>query len=350
MGVIECFYGRLWSVTERAAYAHFLKKNGFEFYLYGPKGDASLRKEWSRAWTPAETKYFEDMQRAFKNLDIKFGLILSPQGLNAKIGLLEREQLRDKVKAMHDVGLDYLGIFFDDMKASPDMAERQIEVIEMLRSQMSIPLVFCPSYYCYDSLLEFLFGERPKDYFEKLGHHLSGGVEVLWTGEMIISPEITASHLLEVQKILRRKPFICDNFYAVDGPINCNFLKVQPPTGRGRDVFEQASHWGLNPMNQSELTQLAFHAFARYLFKDLTPEQAFEQTVRERCARPTAELILKEYKRWAEEGQDRVTPEQAHAWREVLAQKPGALEREILAWLDGEYIVGFDAIIEQSGF
>jgi len=46
LGLIEGFYGRPWSWEARAGYAPFLKTHGYRFYIYAPKADGYLRRNW----------------------------------------------------------------------------------------------------------------------------------------------------------------------------------------------------------------------------------------------------------------------------------------------------------------
>ena len=46
LGVVEGFFGRPWPMGDRRAHAGFLKSSGFDTYVYAPKNDPLLRKEW----------------------------------------------------------------------------------------------------------------------------------------------------------------------------------------------------------------------------------------------------------------------------------------------------------------
>ena len=46
LGIIEGFFGRPWSWTERADAVRFLRPHGYSFYLYAPKADSWLRRRW----------------------------------------------------------------------------------------------------------------------------------------------------------------------------------------------------------------------------------------------------------------------------------------------------------------
>lgn len=350
LGVIELFYGLPWSKPDRNSYAKFLKQIGFEFYIYAPKADDILRRNWQKPPSVLELESYRAMRDCFAAQGLRFGMGLSPQGLFNNLSLVQRTKLQDKVKIISDLGIDILGLFFDDMKSTPDMADRQLEIVHLVQAATHAELVFCPSYYCNDSLLELFFGDRPPGYLEALGEGLAKNIKVMWTGEQIISPEISAQHLREVGKILKRKPFICDNYFANDGPINCAFLRLLEPTGRAPEAMTQASAWAFNPLNQANLAKIVLLGFSKLLKSGLAPDKAFRAATSELCPGPIGDLILSYQTRFADVGLDAMTIEDKAFLRQQLAKGMGPFGNEIRLWLDGHYAIGFDAVIEQSSF
>jgi hypothetical protein len=347
LGVLEIFYGRPWADDDRLAYAEFLKQLAFDFYLYGPKADDAFRKNWTRPLTTAEMQKFRTLKNRFHQNGLRFGIILSPHGLNKGMTPEHAKLLQVKIEQLNELELDHLGLFFDDMASSADLAARQIEIAALVQSFTHAQIIFCPSFYSSDSLLDMLFGERPKDYLQQLGKELPKEMEIVWTGEQIISPEISSEHLKEVGEILRRKPFLCDNLFANDGPINCPFLKLTPPAGRSRDVFSLASHWALNPMNQNHLSKILIHAFAQVVKKKQNPQAAFESSVHALTDTRTADFILSHAKRFSEQGLESLPEIEREKLRtELSSQNP--YQKEILDWLAGLYAIDFLAMIEQS--
>lgn len=351
LGIIECFYGRPWARDDREAYAHFLAKNHFQFYIYGPKADENLRRNWRQGFSSELIQKYSRTRNVFRDAGLKFGIILSPQGLNDGFDLASRRALDDRIKELNDIGLDMLGLFFDDMKSAPDLARRQLEIVEAARNSAGAKLIFCPSYYSHDSLLEFMFGDRPANYLETLGRELSPDVEIVWTGEQIISPEISGAHLKSIAEILRRKPFICDNFFADDGPINCNFLRLLPAQGRAPGAFLESSAWAVNPMNQSALSKIVLQAFSAHVHDGGDSRVHFETAVREHCARGAADFILSNHQRFAQEGLIELSEEEKAKWRRRLSEgSGGSVQKELLQWLDGYYAQALEVVLDQNGF
>jgi hyaluronoglucosaminidase len=348
-GVMEIFYGQPWSEVERLSYAKFLKELGMGFYIYGPKADECLRKNWRLTPTKEELAKYRGLRDEYNRQGLLFGIILSPHGLDGGFDLSARRALQEKIKILSDLGLDYLGLFFDDMKSAPNLAEKQIEIASVAVSSTQAKLIFCPSFYCYDPLLEMLFGDRPTGYLETLGQNLSQSVEILWTGEQIISPEITTEHLVAVRETLRRKPFVCDNFYADDGPMNCNVLRLVPPTGRSRDTFSKASGWAFNPMNQAHLSKLVLIAVMKYAAGGVEPKEAFAEAIRSSMPTPVADFIIAKAEVFANGGLESLPENERSTLRENLAAfATNPYAAEIIRWLNGDFTVDFMAMIEQS--
>ena len=100
----------------------------------------------------------------------------------------------EKIKHLSQLAPDFLGLFFDDMKSSEGMAQAQIEMTLLARENTKAQILFCPSYYSDDHILDKVFGERPKDYLKEISN-LPEDVEIMWTGEKVISQEISESHM-----------------------------------------------------------------------------------------------------------------------------------------------------------
>ena len=55
LGIIEGFYGPVWSWQERRQLVSALAPHGYGFYLYAPKADAFLRRRWQEPHPPEAT-------------------------------------------------------------------------------------------------------------------------------------------------------------------------------------------------------------------------------------------------------------------------------------------------------
>ena len=82
LGVIEGFYGETWGWRARTAALPFLASAGFTFFIYAPKSDRRLRREWRQAHEPGEAKEIRDFGAACRAAGIEFGVGLTPLALH----------------------------------------------------------------------------------------------------------------------------------------------------------------------------------------------------------------------------------------------------------------------------
>src|SRR4051812_364582 len=117
-GVVEGFFGPEWSHQARLAYADFLSKSNGHFYIYAPKRDAHLRKNWRGTWGQDYQTHLSTLRDAYQSKNLEFGVALSPFGLGSKISSADWQNLKQKFKELSRLGIDRLGLFFDDMPSS----------------------------------------------------------------------------------------------------------------------------------------------------------------------------------------------------------------------------------------
>ncbi|MFY4729277.1 beta-N-acetylglucosaminidase domain-containing protein, partial [Nitrospira sp. BLG_2] len=123
IGIVEGFFGPEWSWTSRHQFCESLRSYGGSFYIYAPKRDSYLRKQW-------EQDHPADIWSELKSLSLKcylanvaFGIGLSPFEIHSQWNERTRGLLREKVKKFEELNITYLGLFFDDMKGAPDLAD-----------------------------------------------------------------------------------------------------------------------------------------------------------------------------------------------------------------------------------
>ncbi len=333
LGVIEGFFGPDWSWTARAQMATFLSANQYDFYLYAPKRDPYLRRQWSTVHPPEMWHQLTSLRSKFREAGVKFGVGLSPFELHESWDQRARQELRTRLQQLDELELDLLGLFFDDMKGSPDLAQVQAEMVAFVQSCTRVPLLFCPTYYSDDPILDKVFGARPTGYLERIGQDMDLEVKIFWTGSKVISPAITAVELKVVTETLRRAPLIWDNFFANDGPKQSQFLKLKPFEGRSNEAFAAARGWVLNPMNQPYLSQLVLAAANRVFRLKEDPIKALQLPPLLDAA------VLMEI---SQKGLDHL----GESTRAQLRQVEGPVGDDLRDWLDGKYRVGPECLTD----
>jgi hypothetical protein len=271
---------------------------------------------------------------------------LSPFGLGSSISTADWEHLKTRFFILSELKIDYLGLFFDDMPSTDELLNVQEQVAKLALTYFPKGLIFCPSYYTFDPILDKVFGQRPSGYVEGLKDSIPEGVDICWTGPKVISEEISESHLQEVNELLGRRPLIWENLYANDGPRNCKFLKLRYFTGRNSSLLKLTEAVGFNLMNQPYLSQLVYLSSLWAMTKKLTPAQAFEASCLELCSKELAAFILKNRINFFETGLDKLPEEQKQNFLNELQGDTSPIALEVTAWLKGEYLVGPECLTD----
>lgn len=363
IGVIEGFFGPPWDIDSRLAFADLMQKHGGDFFLYAPKSDSALRRNWRNTWPPNYLKTIETLCHEFHKRGLLFGVGLSPFGLQHPISQVDSELLKVRIEALNNLGIDLLGVFFDDMPSNPNLLEIQAKVIEWIRASFHNKVIFCPSYYSLDPKLDQVFGQRPTGYIEGLNREIPSDVAICWTGPQVISSEITTDHLGYISTVLGRKPFIWENLYANDGPRNCKFLKLKYFEGRSPNILNLVGGIGLNLMNQPYLSQLVFLSTLFSLRDMIPPEASFLKSCETLCIPKLAKYICDNRELFLNQGLESLSHLKITSLKEELTniissskseasignysmQLSLKIVKEISLWLEGYYIVGEDCLTD----
>ncbi len=263
-GVIEGFYGHQWSWSARAHYAAFLSELGYDCYIYAPKGDPFLRSRWREDYPEDEWIKLLELVDVYHRSSVRFGVGLSPVGLNTGYSSTDRNDLLKKIDALNELNIDILCILFDDVEGNhAGLANDQSAIINDIVSASSARhFAVCPTYYSFDPVLETVFGEMPPHYLEDLGNYVPASVDIFWTGNKVISTEYTRQDMEEVSQLLGRKPLLWDNYPVNDGRLTSNFLNLRPYLGRPVELRNCCSGHIVNPMNQPFLSKIPLQSLA----------------------------------------------------------------------------------------
>ena len=214
-------------------------------------------------------EYLKRFGADLKSHGIEFAVGLSPYELYRAFDEAGKRSLEMKVREIAALGATHLALLFDDMRGDlPDLASLQIEIIRFVQDlRLFKTLSFCPTYYSYDSILDKVFGTRPAGYLEELGSGVDSSVHFFWTGEKVCSKEYSAAHLREVSLLMKRKPFLWDNYPVNDGNRMCNFLHLREFTGRPVEILDELSGHAINPMNEANLSWIPISHFVSNIFR-----------------------------------------------------------------------------------
>lgn len=351
LGIIEGFYGPQWSWQQRAETIDYLAPRGYGFYIHAPKGDRWLRKSWQESHPAEHAEQLRELSQHCRGNDVRFGVGLSPYEIYLSFDDAARDALARKLAFLDDIGTTYLAILFDDMRGDiPDLAARQIEIVNWMRERSSAErLIFCPTYYSDDPILDRIFGQRPDGYLEAIGAGMDPSVDIFWTGEEICAVEISPAHLQRVARQLRRKPFLWDNYPVNDSVRMSRNLHVRAFTGRPASIAEHIVAHGVNPALQPVLSRVpaltlveSYEAGADYQYGAALRRAARTVLGEELGTRLWEDLLTLQ-----DVGVERLTDEQK-SW---LGGRYGTFDhegaREVLRWMAGDYQVSPEIVEAQ---
>lgn len=341
LGIIEGFYGRPWSWQAREATVSFLAPHGYRFYLYAPKGDAYLRRRWQEPHPPDAVAGLSALARHCRSQDVRFGIGLSPYEIYLDFGTAARTALERKLALLDETGIQDLAILFDDMRGdSPELAARQVEIVHWIRQRTGADrLLVCPTYYSDDPVLDRVFGARPAGYLEQLGAELDRSVKIFWTGEEVVSPEISVGHLRRVGEALGRTPFLWDNYPVNDGQRMSRYLHLRGFTGRPAAIADYVAGHGINPALQPILSRIPALTLAESYREgpDYRYSDAFRRAAAAVLGPDLGAAVRNDLLMLQNVGLDRLDEKQ----HSELRQRYGGFDhdgaREITSWLAGEY-------------
>ncbi|NXW86908.1 OGA GlcNAcase, partial [Alopecoenas beccarii] len=148
----------------------------------------------------------------------------------------------------------------------PSLAQAQASVANEAYRELGQPSVFlfCPTEYCSS-----LCSPSPSQscYLLTLGQQLLPGIGVIWTGPKVVSRELSATLLEEVEGVLRRQPVIWDNLYAND--YDCRRVFLGPYTGRAPGLMSRLRGLLLNPNCELQANFIPIHTLGSWFQSEL---------------------------------------------------------------------------------
>lgn len=263
LGIIEGFYGRMFSEKGRLALMDFAAGEGYRSYIYAPKGIGRLRTRFKEGLNAEERALLQRTSQHARKCGLNFGIGISP--VNLTLSYTE-----DKTR-FEELCLDYvesfelatLAVLFDDVKLqSEDVGLKQAQIMNSLSARLHpssatrrVRLIFCPAYYSFDPILDKLFGKRPARYYAELKDNLAPDIEIYWTGIRVLSEDHTPSDLKRIHALLGRPVRLWDNYPVNDGKRISEYLNLKPFKGR-RHLEGLITGHDVNPMNELTLNRL----------------------------------------------------------------------------------------------
>jgi hyaluronoglucosaminidase len=270
-GVVEGFFGPVWSMAQRRALFQFGAARGMNTYLYAPKDDPYHRKRWRRPYPPKEWRQLVGLIRVAQEKKIDFVYGFHPgEGLcfsdREPIDILLR-----KARRFYQAGVRTFAVLFDDIPSrltkehdqrvfKNSLARAEASWLAAIKARQpaswtEVEWWICPSYYSEDPLLERVFGAFEENFLETLGAHLPPDVACFWTGPRVVPKEITVTHMRRIAKRVKHPLILWDN-YPVNDLSMANELHIGPLQGRDPGLPKIVYGYLNNPLLQEELSFL----------------------------------------------------------------------------------------------
>ena len=321
--------------------AGFLAAAGYSHYLYAPKGDASLRSQWREPFD--DLSELRSLAAACHEHGLAFGVGLSPIGLQIRYTDADRKLLAARVGELSSIGLDVLWVLFDDMRGDlTGIATTQCQVMADVRAMFDGQLAVCPSYYSFDPVLDEVFGQRPPGYLEQLAAGLCDPIDILWTGNQVVSPAISPEDCQRFTEKTGRKPLLWDNYPVNDGRKTSPFLHLAPFAGRAGLKPVSAGHFA-NPMNQPNLSKIPLSTLPA-LVDGYTDEAVLMDRALAQLPEALSRLIARDSQRFQSEGLDAICADDKQALKRDYQQIEHPMADEVVDWLGGGYVFDPDCL------
>ncbi len=350
LGIVEGFYGPTWTWAARRDLIANVASHGFKTYLYAPKSDIALRREWAVPFSSVWLSELTLFANYCRQMDVRFGVGISPYGLHQLFDDTARNTLLARLKQLRELNLDELAILFDDMPSSPNLAPVQAQIVHsIVNAGVAKQYSVCPSYYSDDVVLDKVFGQRPENYLRDLCKDFDPSINVFWTGEEVCSRQYGINHLEQVADLLGRKPLLWDNYPVNDGPRMSSHLHLRAVTGRPASIEPFISGHYINPALQPTLT--AIPALTLALSYEQGPDydygRAFDWACNQICGQRLARQLKEDLLQLHDAGRTKLTAAQIALLRKryVTFNHPAAIE--VVRFLDGEYDVSLEQVQTQ---
>lgn len=246
-----------------------MKSFGLNTYIYAPKDDIKHRAYWRELYSVEEGDQLTALISNCRDNGVTFYYALSP-GLdivysNAK----EVACLKRKLEQVAQFGCTAFALFFDDIE--PEIRETDKEVFQSYgHAQVSVTnevyqslgqpkFLFCPTEYCSSRANPNVHNS---EYLNILGTKLLPNINILWTGNKVISKTITIQSIEELSEVLKRNPVLWDNIHANDYDQKRVFLG--PYSGRSTQLNAHLGGVLTNPNSEYEANFIPIHTLAQW--------------------------------------------------------------------------------------
>lgn len=260
-GVVEGFYGTPWSHQARLSQLKFYGENKMNTYIYGPKDDPyHSSPNWRLPYPEKEAAQLRELVTVANSHEVDFVWAIHP-GQDIKWNQEDRDHLLSKFEKMYQLGVRSFAVFFDDISGEGTNPQKQAELLNYIDENFVqakpdvTPLIMCPTEYNKS-------WSNPKgNYLTTLGKKLNPSIQIMWTGDRVIS-DITRDGITWINERIKRPAYIWWNFPVSD--YVRDHLLLGPVYGNDTTIAEEMSGFVANPMEHAEASKIAIYSVASY--------------------------------------------------------------------------------------
>lgn len=288
-GVVEGFYGTPWSHDARLRQLKFYGENKMNTYIYGPKDDPyHSSPNWRLPYPEKEAGQLQELVKVAKENEVDFVWAIHP-GQDIKWNQEDRDLLLAKFEKMYDLGVRSFAVFFDDISGEGTNPMKQAELLNYIDEHFVkvkpgvTPLIMCPTEYNKS------WSDPAKGYLTTLGDKLNPSIQIMWTGDRVIS-DITQDGIQWINERIKRPAYIWWNFPVSD--YVRDHLLMGPVYGNDTRIADQMSGFVTNPMEHAEASKIAIYSVASYAWNPARydSEKTWKDAIRNILPGAAAEL------------------------------------------------------------
>jgi len=298
-GIVEGFFGPLWTMAHRRALFSFGAAKGMNTYVYAPKDDPYHRERWTQPYPIPEWRALLRLIRQAQAHRIDFVYGFHPGKGLCFSATQPIQVLLSKAERFYDAGVRTFAVLFDDIPSHLEHASDRKRFKRSLAraegtwlaeiqsrqpaSWREVEWWICPSYYTPDPALARAFGRFEPYFPEILAEHLPSHVPCFWTGPFVVSKQITLGHIRKTAKQLKQPLILWDN-YPVNDLSMSDELHIGPLLGRDPRLPEMLYGYLNNPLLQEALSFIPLATCFDYAAnpKRYSPESSWQTIIRQR--------------------------------------------------------------------
>lgn len=271
-GVVEGFYGTPWTHDARLEVIEFLAGRGMNAYAYAPKDDDRHRAHWRLPYPRDDLSRFAELAAHSARHGVRFGFSISP-GLDIDYAAPDdRASLLAKLQPLRDAGVEWFLLLLDDIPMQAGLAPRQGALAAWLFESLGTDLTLCPTEY---------LGTHPSPYLAQLDDAMPAGIDVMWTGPTVCSPDLRAEDARGwVRALGNRRVVVWDNYPVNDASMTAS-LHLGPYRGRDPELADVVGGVLCNPMLQARASQVPLATAMEFLADPdaYDAERSWEQAI-----------------------------------------------------------------------